>query len=147
MQSYPRGLEIFGHRFVTVVSRVIAKEMNPVFCRIGTFKFSKTTHCRLRIEHFIFLNKDFVVDLIDSARKIKPGSPTLLAGISFLSPFLIHPIQCLVKTGVVTKLESRRSIDSRQCKFSQISHDSQIGRVLWLRNRFSSSLFAGSKSY
>ena len=53
MEFYPRGLEIFGHRFVTVVPRIIAKEVNPIFCRVGVLKFLEKTHCRLRIEHFI----------------------------------------------------------------------------------------------
>lgn len=84
MQSYPRGLEIFGHCFVTVVSRVIAEEMNPLFCRIGVFEFSEKTHCRLGIEHFILLNEDFVIDDIDHTGKIKPGPPAISG---YLFPF------------------------------------------------------------
>src|SRR5271170_3003006 len=89
MQLYFRGPEVFCYSFVTIISCIITKDMDPDFPWIGFLYFSEKTDCCIRIEHFVFLDENFVVNHINHARKIYPGSSAIsrdLFSHAFLDP-------------------------------------------------------------
>jgi len=77
MQPYFRGLEIFGHGLIAVIPRIITKDMDCGFLRIGLLYFLKKTNGRVCIEHFVFPDENSVTNHINDAGKIYSRSSSL----------------------------------------------------------------------